>query len=127
MKRYSTRHLWAEEQDGIYTVGLSAYAAEQLGDLEFIELPKPGHTYQQGEAMGSVESFKTISEVPSPIQGTVVEINTPLTKVPTLVNLSPERDGWLARFQNVDPATFANLLSAEEYQTLLKNKKPSGA
>ncbi len=123
MKRYSQNHLWVEEADGVYTVGLSEYAMGQLGELNFVELPRVDRAYHAGDGMGSVESFKSVNEVTCPITGKVTQVNEAIAKDPSLVGLSPERDGWFARFSEVVPETFAALLSAEDYQTLIKGKK----
>ena len=123
MKRYSKNHIWVEATNGVYTVGVSSYAMGLLGDLTCVELPRVGHVYQVGDWMGSVESFKSVNEVTCPITGKVVEVNEKVVKEPGLVGLSPERDGWFARFSEVKPETFEALLSAEDYQTLIKGNK----
>ncbi|GAA1260950.1 glycine cleavage system protein GcvH [Sphaerisporangium rubeum] len=115
---YTKEHEWiAGLDDGpVVTVGITAYAAESLGDVVFVQLPEAGSTLQPGEAVGEVESTKSVSDIYAPIGGEVVEINEFVVDDPSLVNSDPYGEGWLFRIRvSGDPE---DLLTPEEYTTL---------
>lgn len=113
--RYTREHEWAREQDGVVTVGITAYATEQLGDIVFVELPEVGRTLESGKTFGVVEAVKTVSDLYSPLAGEVVEVNTALGDDPSVVNKDPYGAGWMVRIRLADPASFASLLSSADY------------
>ena len=115
MKKYSKTHQWVEVVDGIATLGITKYAAEQLGELSFVELPEVGRQFQAGECFGTVESLKAASEIFAPIGGTVSEVNSELDMEPTKVNEDAEGAGWICKFQNVQEAELDALMSEAEY------------
>ncbi|GII61704.1 glycine cleavage system H protein [Sphaerisporangium krabiense] len=115
---YTKEHEWiAGLEDGItVTVGITAYAAESLGDVVFVQLPEAGATVEAGDAVGEVESTKSVSDIYAPVSGEVVEVNQVVVDDPSLVNSDPYGDGWLFRVRVQD--TPEDLLSAEEYATV---------
>lgn len=93
----SKSHEYVYEKDGSYSIGLTDYAIEQLGDIVFVELPEVGASYAKGEIFGTVESVKAASEIYMPVSGKVVEINEQLIEKPELLNEQPFQDMWLIK------------------------------
>ncbi len=115
--KYTASHEWvADHGDGSVSVGISALAADQLGELVYVELPKPGARYRKGEPCAVVESTKAASDVYAPLSGVVTESNGALADAPGRVNASPYGDGWLFRLTPSDPAEAAALLDAAAYR-----------
>lgn len=118
--RYTKEHEWARaEDDGTLTVGITAYAAEALGDVVYVELPAPGDALAADERFGVVESVKTVSDLFAPCSGEVVAANEALEEAPEKVNEDPFGDGWMIRVRPSDPDAFAGLLDATAYEALL--------
>lgn len=115
MKYYVETHEWIELVDGIATVGISKYAAEELGDLTYVEMPALGETFAAGDVIGTVESVKAASDIFAPIGGTVSEVNDALADDPALLNQAPEGDGWICRLKDVKEEELKKLLTAEQY------------
>jgi len=112
--KYSESHEWvAEHGDGTVSVGITAVAAEQLGDLVYVELPEVGRTVARGEACAVVESSKAASDIYSPAAGEVIGVNDALAKNPQQVNSSPHADGWLFKLRLAGP--LEGLLSRDQY------------
>ncbi len=116
MKRYSEEHEWVELQNGIATVGITAYAAEELGDITFVELPEKGKAFAPGAAMCVVESVKAASDVFIPVGGTIAEVNSRLEDTPELINASPEKDGWICKLTQVNEKELDRLMTEEQYK-----------
>ncbi len=117
---YTASHEWAREIDGDeYMVGITSHAQELLGDLVFVELPEVESELTVGEEAGVVESVKAASDVYAPLSGTVIEINEALTDAPELVNRDPYGEGWLYKIKVDDPASVAELMSADDYQEMI--------
>ena len=115
--QYTKSHEWVKVLDGgVVEIGLSDYAQEQLGDIVFVNLPKIGERLSRGAAFAAVESVKAVSDVYSPLDGTVREINAELADAPQLINQSP-CTAWLIRAEGTVPQE--ELLSAAEYKALL--------
>ena len=117
---YSKDHEWVRvESDGVAVIGVTDFAAEQLGDVVYVDLPEAGSEITSGTEMGEIESTKSVSDLFSPISGTVSETNQAVVDEPELVNSSPFGEGWLIK------ATFEalpdDLLSAEEYKALTRS------
>ncbi|WP_113698444.1 glycine cleavage system protein GcvH [Nonomuraea lactucae] len=115
---YTKEHEWvAGLDDGITaTVGITAFAAEALGDVVYVQLPEAGSTVEAGDSVGEVESTKSVSEIYAPVGGEVVEVNQAVVDDPSLVNNDPYGEGWMFRVRvEGDPE---DLLSAEEYTAL---------
>lgn len=114
--RYSEDHEWLriEADEGI--VGITAYAADELGDVVFVELPKVGRTLQRAEVLGVIESVKTASDLYAPVAGEVVAVNEALGGAPELVNQDPYGEGWMIRLRLTDPGGADDLLDAATYR-----------
>lgn len=98
------------------TIGISTYAAQQLGDVVFVELPEAGAELKQGDAMGAVESVKSASDINTPVSGTITESNGVLEEKPGEINKSPEGDAWMAKIEVSDASEVESLMDAEAYQ-----------
>jgi len=115
--RYTKTHEWIKEENGVVTVGLSDFAQQELGDLVFVNLPQVGDAVTAGEAFADVESVKAVSDVYSPVTGTVCEINEALLAAPESINQDPY-GAWFIRVENVTGSV--ETLSAEEYEAMPK-------
>jgi glycine cleavage system H protein len=115
---YTKEHEWVSGlDDGItVTVGITAFAAEALGDVVYVQLPEVGATIEAGDSVGEVESTKSVSEIYSPVGGEIVEVNQAVVDDPGLANGDPYGDGWMFRVRMEGDAE--DLLSAEEYAAL---------
>lgn len=118
-RRYTQEHEWAKQDGGRITIGITHYAQDSLGDVVYVELPKPGDTLEKGKPFGVVESTKAVSELFAPLTGTVVEVNEPLVDAPDKVNTDPYGDGWMVRIEPANPADFDGLLTNEAYERFL--------
>ena len=118
---YTAKHEWVVVKDGIATVGITAFAAESLGDIVFVELPEAGTEVTAGQTCGEVESTKSVSDVYSPVSGEIVEVNGALEDAPETINSAPFGDGWLFRARLSEEPT--GLLSAEEYTKLTEGEE----
>ena len=115
--KYTASHEWiADHGDGTVSVGISAVALDQLGELVYVELPKPGTQYQQGDACAVVESTKAAADVYAPLSGEVIAVNGALSDTPGQVNTAPYSDGWLFKLKLADPGELAALLDAPAYR-----------
>jgi glycine cleavage system H protein len=112
---YSETHQWARVEDGVATVGITDYAQAQLGDIVYVELPRPDDEVTRGQPLGSVESVKAVADVNSPVSGRVVEVNTALDDAPEKINQDCYGAGWLARIELSDPAEVRLLMNAQQY------------
>ncbi len=120
--KYSENHEWIRDDGVVFTVGITEYAAEQLGDITYIELPEVGADVAQDEEVAAVESVKAASDVYAPVGGRVAEVNDKLTDAPEIVNKSPYEDGWFFKLQDVDRAEFDGLMSVTQYEKYLKEQ-----
>jgi len=113
----SKTHEWALETDKGYTVGLTDYAIDQLGDIVFVELPEIGSEFAKGEVFATIESVKAASEIYMPVGGKIVEINEDLLNSPEIMNESPYEKGWLVKITSTTGAEDSlGLLEYEDYQ-----------
>ena len=117
--RFTKDHEWVALEGDVATVGITAYAAEQMGDVVFVELPELGRALKSGGAFAVVESVKAASDVYSPVAGVVVETNAEAVDNPELINAGPEGLGWLARIRLDDPAVVDALMDRAAYETYL--------
>lgn len=117
--KYVATHQWVRLEGDIATVGITDFAQEQLGDVVYAELPEIGAAVVAFEEAGAVESVKSASEVYSPVTGEVVEVNGILEDSPELLNESPYDDGWMFKVRLGDGALPDDLLTAEQYSSLL--------
>jgi glycine cleavage system H protein len=123
---YTPEHEWVSLEGTSASVGITDYAAQQLGDVVYVSLPALGATVTAGEPCGEVESVKSVSDLYSPVDGEVIEVNAELEGDPSLVNAEPYTAGWMFRVRvaqdgNGDPALPTDLLSAAEYEELIKS------
>jgi len=120
--RYSKTHEWVRADGDVATVGISDYAQSELGDIVFVELPEVGSRFEAGEVFGTIESYKTVSDLMCPVSGEVVEVNSALAGSPQLVNESALNEGWLVKIRMTDPAQLEALMTAEQYEAVLKER-----
>ena len=118
--RFTKDHEWIAAEGDIATVGITAYAADQMGDVVFVELPDVGRSIKAGDAFAVVESVKAASDVYSPVAGEVTEVNGEVTDRPQLINTGPESLGWLARVRLTDAAVLETLMDRDAYETYLE-------
>jgi glycine cleavage system H protein len=116
--RYTKDHEWVRIEGDMATVGITEYAAEQLGDIVFVELPEIGRTVAQFAAVGVIESVKAVSDLFAPLSGDVVESNAELSAAPELLNSDPFGKGWMLRITVADPAQVDSLLDNVAYEAL---------
>ncbi|MBA2312996.1 MAG: glycine cleavage system protein GcvH [Actinobacteria bacterium] len=114
-RRYTSQHEWARADGDRIVVGITDYAQEQLGDVVYVGLPDEGAVIAQGEPMGEVESTKSVSDVYSPVSGTVLEKNADVEGSPELLNSDPYSKGWLVAVKG-DASSLEELMTAEEYE-----------
>ena len=117
--RYTTDHEWVRIEGDQATIGITAYAAEQLGDIVFVELPEIGRSLEAAAAFGVVESVKAVSDLFAPLGGVVAETNSELATNPELVNSDPYGEGWMIRLDMADPRQLDGLLDAAAYDALI--------
>lgn len=113
--RYTAEHEWVLVDGNVATIGITAYAAEKLGDVVFVELPEVGSILAEGTVVGEIESTKSVGELSAPVDGTVAEINQAVVDTPELVNSDPLGEGWLVK---VAFTQLPALLSHSEYAAL---------
>lgn len=112
---YSREHEWVRADGTRATIGITSFAADELGDIVFVELPEVGSRLSQFATFGVVESVKAVSDLYAPISGEVVEVNEALRDTPELLNSDPFGEGWIARVEMADSAEMDALLSADAY------------
>ena len=120
--RFTKDHEWVELSGDTATIGITAYAAEQLGDVVFVELPEPGRAINAGEPMAVVESVKAASDVFAPIGGEVIAANTELGENPQTVNDAPEQGGWFVKVKVSDPSEVDRLMDRAAYEAFLATR-----
>lgn len=118
-RRYTKEHEWALLDGGRVRIGITDYAQDALGDVVFVQLPAVGTVVDPGGACGEVESTKSVSDIYSPVAGTVVEVNAELAEAPQRLNEDPYGGGWICLIEPSAPATLDDLLDAEAYSTLI--------
>jgi glycine cleavage system H protein len=119
--RYSNDHEWAKANGDVIRIGITDYAQDALGDVVFVDLPKVGTVLAAHAALGEVESTKSVSEIYSPVSGTVSAVNDTLSTSPEFVNSDPYGEGWICEITTTSSAEFDALLDAAGYETLTNN------
>lgn len=120
--RYAKSHEWIRlEGDGTATVGITDHAQDAMGDLVYVQLPEVGEQKAAGDEAGVVESVKAASDIYSPVDGEIIEVNSQLDDTPELVNEDPYERGWLFKLRLNDAAQVDSLLTADQYQNQLDN------
>lgn len=122
MKYFTKDHEWVEVDGDVANIGISKYAADELGDITYVELPAVGTDLIVGDAIGVVESVKAASDIYAPVSGTVVEANSTLEDDPGLMNSAAEAEGWICKIENVDPNELKELMDEDAYSEFLSNK-----
>ncbi|HYL65199.1 MAG TPA: glycine cleavage system protein GcvH [Candidatus Methylomirabilis sp.] len=115
-RRYTKEHEWIAVAGGTATVGITDYAQHELGDVVFVETPKPGTKIETGKQFGTVESVKAVSDIYAPASGEVVEANGELTNTPEKINTDPHGAGWLIKMRLSNPAELNALMDAAAYE-----------
>src|SRR5215471_14542865 len=118
--RYTKSHEWIRVENGVASIGITAYAVEQLGDIVFVELPPAGKKLESGAEAAVVESVKAASEVYAPVSGEALEGNSELAGNPALVNADPEGKGWFFRMKLADEGALENLMTKDQYTDFIK-------
>jgi glycine cleavage system H protein len=113
--KYTKEHEWIKLEGNTGTIGITEHAQQALGDIVFVELPKPGTALTAGKSFGTVESVKAVSDLYAPVSGTVTEVNGELTSAPEKVNSEPHQ-AWMVKITLANPAEVNSLLSAADYE-----------
>ncbi|MFO1207992.1 MAG: glycine cleavage system protein GcvH [Amaricoccus sp.] len=117
--RYTEEHEWLRLDGDEVTVGITEHAAEQLGDIVFIELPEEGTTVAKGDEVVTIESVKAASDISAPLDGQITEVNAAVVENPGKVNEDPLEDGWFFRMTLNDPSEFDGLMDEEAYRAYI--------
>jgi glycine cleavage system H protein len=117
---YSKDHEWVRVEGDVAVIGITDHAQEQLGDVVYVELPKPGETFAAHESFGSVESVKAVSEIFTPVSGEISEMNESLNDEPEKVNNDPYGEGWMIKMKMSSAGEVDSLLTAAEYEDFTK-------
>ena len=114
-RRYSREHEWVRVEGSVAVIGITSFAADELGDIVFVELPEVGAALSQFASFGVVESVKAVSDLYAPVSGEVVEVNDALRESPELLNADPFGEGWIARVELANRGELDSLLDASAY------------
>ena len=117
--QYTKSHEWVRIEGDTATIGITDHAQDELGDVVFVELPGEGDTFDAGEAFGTVESVKAVSDLYAPVGGEVVEVNSALEDAPENINEDPYGEGWIVKLRTTDEA---DLLSPGEYEKVVEEQ-----
>jgi glycine cleavage system H protein len=118
--KFTEEHEWVNLEGDIATIGISLHAAEELGEIVYVDLPAVGTQFEQMDEFGTVESVKTLSSLYMPVGGEVTEVNKHLVKEPGAINESPYEDGWLVKIKVADEKEVDDLMTYSEYQQFLE-------
>ena len=117
--QYTKDHEWAKIENGVATIGITDFAQGELGDIVFVELPEVGKSFNAGDALGTIEAVKTVTDLFSPISGKIVAINEGLDNDPGKVNSDPYGDGWMVKIRLSDPDEKDGLMSSIAYEKII--------
>ena len=120
--KYTEQHEWARLEGDRIRIGITDYAQDALGDVVYVDTPQVGTEVRAGEPFGEVESTKSVSDVYSPVNGTVVEVNGALGDTPGIVNQDPYGDGWMIVVESSDPSALESLLDADAYRAFTERQ-----
>ncbi len=121
--RYTNEHEWVRIEGDVATVGITDYAQHELGDVVYVELPKPGAKLNAGQSFGTVESVKAVSDIYAPVSGEVTEVNSALTSTPETVNKDPHGAAWLIKLKLSSSAELSKLMNAAAYEAFIADKQ----
>src|SRR5206468_10115145 len=120
--RYTKEHEWISVDGALATIGITDYAQHELGDVVFVELPKPGAKVETGKSFGTVESVKAVSEIYAPANGEVIEVNSELQNKPETINSDPHGAAWLIKVRLTNAARISDLMDAAAYEAYIAEK-----
>ncbi|HTT32908.1 MAG TPA: glycine cleavage system protein GcvH [Methylomirabilota bacterium] len=120
--RYTKEHEWIEVKGDLATIGITDHAQHELGDVVFVELPKPGTKVETGKSFGTVESVKAVSEIYAPANGEVIEVNGDLQNSPEKINSDPHGAAWLIKIRLTSSAGISDLMDAAAYEAYIAEK-----
>ena len=120
--RYTKEHEWVDIKGDVASIGITDYAQHELGDVVFVELPKPGSKVEAGKTFGTVESVKAVSDIYAPASGEVVEANGDLQNTPEKINTDPHGAGWLIRIRVANPAEISALMDTAAYEAYIASQ-----
>jgi len=121
--KYTKEHEWVKVEGDSVTVGITDYAQDSLGDVVYVELPQEGGSVTKNEPFGVVESVKAVSDLYSPVSGTVIEVNDAIIDSPEAVNDDPYGDAWMIKVELSSAEDLDDLLSADDYQSFIEEEK----
>ena len=121
--RYTKEHEWVRVEGDVATVGITDYAQHELGDVVYVEMPKPGTKLNAGQSFGTVESVKAVSDIYAPVAGEVTEVNSALSDAPETINKDPHGAAWLIKLKLADPSEVAKLMNAAAYEAFIAEKQ----
>ncbi len=121
--RYTKEHEWVRVEGDTGTIGITDHAQSELGDIVYVDLPKPGTKVTQGATLGSVESVKAVSDIYAPVSGEVLAVNAALADAPEKLNADPHGEAWLVKIRLSAPAEVEQLLSAADYEAYIGAEK----
>ncbi len=120
--RYTKEHEWMDVKGDLAAIGITDHAQHELGDVVFVELPKPGAKIETGKPFGTVESVKAVSEIYAPVSGEVVEVNSELQNKPETINSDPHGAAWLIKVRLTNAAGISDLMDAAAYEAYIAEK-----
>jgi glycine cleavage system H protein len=120
---YTNEHEWVRVEGDLATVGITDYAQHELGDVVYVELPKPGTKLKAGESLGTVESVKAVSDIYAPVSGEVTEVNSELKDTPETINKDPHGKAWLIKLKLANSSELSTLMNAAAYEAFLAGKQ----
>jgi glycine cleavage system H protein len=120
---YTEDHEWVRQENGEVVEGITDYAQSELSDIVYIELPETGIDVHKGEAIGTIEAVKTVSDLYAAVSGTISDINKDLEEHPDLINKDPYDAGWIVRIKISEPEELNNLLDSEEYKEIIEREE----
>jgi glycine cleavage system H protein len=120
---YTKDHEWIRVDESVGTIGITDYAQKELGDIVYVELPKPGEHVTASEPFGTVESVKAVSEIYAPVSGEVTAVNSKLQNNPEMLNADPHGEAWLIRVRLADRREAEKLMASDEYEAYIQNTK----
>lgn len=121
--KYTKEHEWLKVEGNIATVGITDYAQDSLGDVVYVELPQEGGSVTKNEPFGVVESVKAVSDLYSPVSGSVSEVNDAIIDSPEAINEDPYGDAWMIKVEIANPGELDDLMTADEYQKYVEEEK----
>jgi len=123
--KYTKEHEWARREGSVVRVGITHYAQDALGDIVYVDLPSPGTEVAAGQPFGEVESTKSVSDIYSPVSGSITERNARLEEAPDLVNQDPYGEGWMVLIEPTNSGELEGLLDAKQYQEFIASEEAS--